>query len=145
MQKGKVSLWNRNVVLAKGKGIEEAAASTNRKRRPKWQLQPRFTNKNWECTKKSCHICKLLLENQVRHKGPEMEFSFDRQISSLMLLFKIIYGLVEIQLIFLPKKARDEIKFQTIYGRVNAYTNSFIPSSIRWWNEIPKEFLIANW
>ena len=66
---------------------------------------------------------------------------FDQQISSLMLFFKIINGLVEIPLRFLPKKARDEIKFQQVYGRENAYTNSYIPSTIQCGIKSQKSFL----
>ena len=85
----------------------------------------RFVNSDWSWESSPTQMLKDLKWNSLE---------FDRQISSLMLLYKIINGLVEIPLTFLPKKARDEIKFQPAYGRINAYTNSFIPSTIRWWN-----------
>ena len=74
-----------------------------------------------------------------------MELSwFDRQIGNIILLYKIVNSLVEIPQTLLPMKARDGIKFQRIYGRVNAYLNSFVPATIQWWNDIPKEILLAG-
>ena len=69
---------------------------------------------------------------------------FDRQIDNIILLYKIVNGLVEIPQTLLPKKTRDGIKFQRMYGRVNAYLNSFVPATIHWWNDIPKEILLAG-
>ena len=120
------SVWN--PIGSSNQGLRMKIESVQRK-------AARFVNSDWSWESSPTQMLKDLKWNSLE---------FDRQISSLMLLYKIINGLVEIPLTFLPKKARDEIKFQPVYGRVNAYTNSFIPSTIRWWNEIPKEFLIAG-
>ena len=40
---------------------------------------------------------------------------------------------------FLPKRARIDNKFQQVRGRVLAYSNSFIPITIDWWNDLPNE------
>ena len=68
-------------------------------------------SKTRDCTKKSNQICiRLTGPTQMLLKYLEFgnSLEFDRQISSLMLklLFKIMNGLIEITLTFLPKKAR---------------------------------------
>ena len=65
----------------------------------------------------------------------------ERKLDNVLMMHKIVNGKVVMPSSFLPKCSRDAVKFQPVYGRVNAYTNSFIPTTVKWWNELPKEIL----
>ena len=54
------------------------------------------------------------------------------------MMHKIVNGNIILPPDFLPKKSRDNVKFQPINGRVMAYSNSFVPTVVGWWNELPK-------
>ena len=41
----------------------------------------------------------------------------------------------------LPKLVRDSNKFQPLHGRVIAYRDSFIPTTVNWWNKLPNDIL----
>jgi len=41
----------------------------------------------------------------------------------------------------LPKQVRDSVKYQPIHGRVIAHRDSFLPITVNWWNELPKDIL----
>ena len=63
----------------------------------------------------------LGIKPNINVKKLEMEISWIwSTICNIILLFKIVNSLVDIPKTLLPKKARDGIKFQRIYGRVNA-------------------------
>ena len=62
-----------------------------------------------------------------------------RKINSLMMLHKIVYESIAIPMSMLPKC--DGIKFQRVYERVNAFSNSFVPTTVAWWNDLPTEIL----
>ena len=92
----------------------------------------RFVSSNW-----SWESSPTAMIRNLKWKSLE----FDRKINSLIMLHKIIHGEVAIPLSFLPSKSRDNIKFRRLYGRISAFSNSFIPSTVSWWNELPKEIV----
>ena len=59
------------------------------------------------------------------------------------MMHKIVYGNVAISDSIFSKRSRDIsiIKFQPMYGRVNAYRNSFVPVTIKWWNNLPRNMV----
>ena len=63
---------------------------------------------------------------------------FNRKQDSIQMMHKIVNGNIILPPDFLPKKSRDNVKFQPINGRVMAYSNSFVPTVVGWWNELPK-------
>ena len=85
----------------------------------RWQSSPTYMmNKlNW-----------LPLETQRMH-------------SNLFMMHKIIHQNVAIPLSTLPKRSRDAVRFQPVYGRVNAYKNLFVPTSVAWWNNLPNDII----
>lgn len=92
----------------------------------------RFVNSNWSWESSTTSMIKDL-------KWKSLEF--ERKVNSLVMLHKIIHNKVAIPHSVLPSRSRDNIKFRRVYGRVNAYANSFIPSTVFWWNELPREIL----
>ena len=62
-----------------------------------------------------------------------------RKRDCLVMMHKIIHKEICLPSSFLPKKSRVPNKFQPIHGRVNVYKNSFVPNTVKWWNELPKE------
>ena len=64
-----------------------------------------------------------------------------RKVDSITTLHDIVNGKIATPPTFLPKRARDGIKFQRVHGRVNAYRNSYIPTTVELWNNLPKETL----
>ena len=61
-----------------------------------------------------------------------------RKILNLLMLHKIINQKVDIPLSFLPKRLRSSnTRFQPVIGRVNSFKNSFVPTTISWWNDLP--------
>ena len=55
------------------------------------------------------------------------------------MLHKIVHESIAIPKSILPKRSRDGIKFQRVYGRINAFSNSCVPTT--WWNDLPTEIL----
>ena len=64
-----------------------------------------------------------------------------RKINNIVLLYRMVHGMIGNPPTFLPKRSRDGTKFQPVYGRVNTYRGSFVPSTVLRWNETPKELL----
>ena len=64
-----------------------------------------------------------------------------RMHSNLFMMHKIIHQNVAIPVSTLPKRSRDAVRFQPVYGRVNAYKNLFVPTSIAWWNNLPNDII----
>ena len=62
-----------------------------------------------------------------------------RKIASIMMLHKIINKNIAIPMTILPKRSRDENNFQQKLGRILAYSNSFVPTVTKYWNELPKQ------
>ena len=67
-----------------------------------------------------------------------------RKISSLVMLHKIINKNIDIPKTMLPKRSRDGLKFQQTFGRILAYSNSFVPMVTKWWNELPLSIISLN-
>ena len=65
----------------------------------------------------------------------------ERKINNILMLHKIAHRKVIVPPSFLPKRNRDLVKFQPVHGRVNAYSNSFIPTTVKWWNDLPGEVI----
>ena len=63
-----------------------------------------------------------------------------RKRSSLVMLHKIVNEQIESAQDLLPKFSRGSCSnFQQVLGRVLAYSNSFVPVTTKWWNELPKK------
>ena len=73
--------------------------------------------------------------NQLNWKPLETQ----RKNRNLIMLHNIVHKNVAIPQSFLPKRSRniDCIRFQPVHGRINAYKNSFIPASVKLWNDLP--------
>ena len=69
---------------------------------------------------------------------------FCRKKNSLLMLHKIVNEKIALPKDFLPKRARINNKFQQVRGRVLAYSNSFVPTTIDWWNELPNEVTLSD-
>ncbi len=67
-----------------------------------------------------------------------------RKKNNLKMLHKILNGEIALPHDFLPKRARISNKFQPVRGRVLAYSNSFIPITTNWWNELPNKVTLAD-
>ena len=65
---------------------------------------------------------------------------YHRKVDSVVVLHDIREGKLAIPGI-LPKLAWDSNKFQPLHGRVIAYRDSFIPATVKWWNELPNDIL----
>ena len=69
----------------------------------------------------------------------------DRKKLNLILMHKIIHQKVAISTEILPNRTRYcDLKFQPVYGRVNAFKNSFLPTTTKWWNELPSSSLFED-
>ena len=88
-----------------------------------------FSNWSWDASP-----TKML--NDLKWKSLEHQ----RKVDSIAVLHDIRSGKLAMQSI-LPKQVRDSIKYQPIHGRVIAYRDSFVPTTINWWNDLPKEIL----
>ena len=69
----------------------------------------------------------------------------------VLLLFKIIHHLVDIDIddLLPPRPSNHSTRghserFLQLSSRINAYSNSFFPSSIRLWNSLPEDAIILS-
>ena len=64
---------------------------------------------------------------------------YQRRNRNLVMMHKIVHNTVAIPQSFLPKRSRNDncIRFQPVHARVNAYRNSFVPASVKLWNDLP--------
>ena len=69
---------------------------------------------------------------------------FLRKQSSLVMLHKVVYEQIASAQDLLPKFSRGSRNFQQVLGRVLAYSNSFVPVTTKWWNELPKELTLLE-
>ena len=71
-----------------------------------------------------------------------------RQVSSIILLYKIVHDLIDIStvdLIPVTSNTRGHSqRFHHIYARTNQYSNSFFPRSIRLWNTLPSDLILQQ-
>ena len=68
-----------------------------------------------------------------------------RKRNSLIMLHKILNKQIAFPPEFLPKFARgNSLKFQQVLGRVMAYSNSFIPTVTKLWNELPTKITMIK-
>ena len=68
---------------------------------------------------------------------------FHRKIDSVVTFHDIRTGKIAIPEI-LPKHVREGVKYQPIHGRVLAYSQSFVPLTTNWWNDLPKDTLCTD-
>ena len=72
-----------------------------------------------------------------------MELS--RKRSSLVMLHKVVNGQIASAQDLLPKFSRgSRSNFQQVLGRVLVYSNSFVPVTTKWWNELPKKVTLLE-
>ena len=65
-----------------------------------------------------------------------------RAVSNLIMVHKIVHQNIAIPIDILPKRSRSSnIQFQPMYGRVQAFSNSFVPFTISLWNKLPVEIV----
>ena len=67
-----------------------------------------------------------------------------RKRNNLLMLHKIVNDTIALPKDFLPKRARINNRFQQVRGRVLAYSNSFVPTTIDWWNKLPNEVTLLE-
>ena len=65
-----------------------------------------------------------------------------REIARLKFLHNIYHGKKFIPYQLIPVKARSEnLRFKQIHGRVQTYCNSFIPFTVKQWNDLPSRIV----
>ena len=113
------SVWN--PVGESNMGLRNQLESVQRK-------AARFVNSDWSWESSPTEMIK---------KMKWISTDCQRQINSLYMLHKIINSNIAVPITMLPKFSRDSTKFQQSLGRVLAYSNSFVPTTTKWWNNLP--------
>ena len=73
------------------------------------------------------------------------ETTIRRNYLKLIMLYKIAKGLIDIPSILLAplksKTRRHQYRFQIPQARINSYLHSFLPSTIKLWNNLPQHLV----
>ena len=68
-----------------------------------------------------------------------------RKRSGLVMLHKVVNGQIASAQDLLSKFSRgSRSNFQQVLGRVLVYSNSFVPVTTKWWNELPKKVTLLE-